>query len=231
MFSMSPHDATSEKSPPARVGLAGTRGKQQRASLIGAARDLAAASGDASFTVDQVVERSGLSLKTFYRHFAGKDGLLLALVEDDCHRGSAILLARMDGSDDAIERLRRFVAGFFAMVTVGSGYASLLVREHLHLQERHPIELQRALAPLLELLTAELSDGMRAGVVRAGDAHRDAVVVFNLVLAHIHAVVLGQLDDDMDAAAEHLWGFCRAALEPRRSSKRTQSGRKRRQDP
>lgn len=216
MFSPPPHE-TGAGAAPARALPVGVRAARHRASLIGVARALAAASGDASFTVDQVVTQSGLSLKTFYRHFAGKDGLLLALVEDDCRRGTAILLDRMDGSSDAIERLRRFVAGLFAMVTVGSGYANLLVREHLRLQERHPVELQRALAPLLDLLTAELAGGMRAGVLRDGNAHRDAVVVLNLVLAQIHAVALGQLDDDMDAAAEHLWSFCRAALEAHRS--------------
>jgi AcrR family transcriptional regulator len=37
--------------------------------------------GSLEFTVADLVERSGMSLRSFYQHFSGKDELLLAVFE------------------------------------------------------------------------------------------------------------------------------------------------------
>ncbi len=49
--------------------------------FIAAAADLLRTTGKADFTVQEVVDRSGLSLRSFYQHFATKDDLLAAVVE------------------------------------------------------------------------------------------------------------------------------------------------------
>jgi AcrR family transcriptional regulator len=186
--------------------------------LVDAARAIASESGTASFTVDQVVTRSGLSLKAFYRHFASKDELLLALLEEESQVGAVILADMMEGEADPLERLRVYVAGLFSMVRFGAQYAQLLGREHLRLEGSHPAEVHRAVAPFLDLLTGEIAAAMDGDVVRPGDARRDAVVVLSLVLARIHALALGELDDRPEATSEHLWEFCRAALTARPTS-------------
>src|SRR3954466_6241819 len=63
--------------------------------LIDAARSLANETGTAGFTVAQVAERAGLSFKSFYRSFAGKDDLLVALLEEESRTGAELLRARM----------------------------------------------------------------------------------------------------------------------------------------
>src|SRR5262245_10925090 len=68
-------------------------------SFVQAARELAVETGSSAFTVQQVVARSGQSLKSFYRYFDGKDALLLALMEEDCSVG-AIFLAEMIGGHE-----------------------------------------------------------------------------------------------------------------------------------
>ena len=50
--------------------------------ILDAARDLMLESGGIDFTVQDIVDRSGLSLRSFYKHFGGKDELLLALFEE-----------------------------------------------------------------------------------------------------------------------------------------------------
>lgn len=198
-----------------------SRSAARLARLVDAARALAAESGSSSFTVDQVVARSGFSRKSFYAHFASKDELLLALFEEESRRGTAILAEMMSVHEDPLEQLRAYVAGLFSLVTVASGYAMLLGREHLRLEERYPVELQAAIAPLVDLLAVTMARAADEGVIRAGDARRDAVLVFNLVLAHIHSAALGLLEGDPADAAEYLWEFCRAALEAREPVTRT----------
>lgn len=133
-----------------------------------AARALVLKQGDASFTVSQVVARAGSSLKSFYRHFEGRDALVLALLKEECRRGAAVLHAAMDDTPDEVERIGTYVRGLFSLVGVGGGYAQLLAREHLRLGYVHPVELRNALAPLLDLLVGEIDAAMTSGAVRAG---------------------------------------------------------------
>src|ERR1700694_1485719 len=62
---------------------------------VAAARELATETTSAAFTVAQIASRAGLSLKSFYRCFPGKDELLLALIEDDSQIGAHALAERV----------------------------------------------------------------------------------------------------------------------------------------
>ena len=185
--------------------------------LVAAARDLANETGAASFTVHQVTERSGLSLKSFYRCFAGKDDLLVALLEEDSRLGASILADIVDRASGPEARLEAYVTGVFALLTHEGalGYAGVLVREHRRLSEAQPDELARAIAPMVGVLIAQVSAAAEAGAISSDDPTRDAATIFALVLEGIHDVTLGRVDA-LDQA-EYLWRFCRAALRGDRS--------------
>ncbi len=177
---------------------------ERLASFVAATRDLAAETGSSSFTVQQVVARSGQSLKSFYRLFAGKDDLLLALLEEDVALGGVILDELVQLHDDPGDRIRAWVDGVFELLAAGEqGYVGVLVREHDRLAESHPDQLAAALAPLLAPLVAALADAMAAGRVRSGDPDRDAGTVLDVVLAQIHRLVppLAPIDDAAERAA------------------------------
>jgi AcrR family transcriptional regulator len=171
--------------------------------LVSAARALTAESGTPNFTVQQVVSRSGTSLKTFYRHFAGKDELLLAVFAEDAHAGADLLEQWIADAADPLDRVGVFVAGMVELADAGSGYTSIYVREHLRFAESHPTELQAAVEPLVALLERSIREA-----VRTSDPRRDAVMVFHTVVAHIHGSVLEGHRIDPDT----LWDFCRAGL-------------------
>ena len=198
------------------------RSVERIASFVAAARQLATESGSSAFTVQQVVATSGQSLKSFYRHFEGKDDLLLALLEEDCGVGAEFLAAMVNRRRTPQTRARAWVLGMFELMAAGEhGYVAVLVREHQRLAEERPAELERALRPFVDLLAADLADGMATGVVRPGDARRDARTMLNLVFVAIHDLVLGLASPvavDADAspdrpaqvaeAAEYVWSFC-----------------------
>src|SRR6478672_10528362 len=62
---------------PARV-----RAEKRVQRFLDAALELMTRPGEKEFTVQEVVERSGQSLRGFYQYFAGKHELLLALFEE-----------------------------------------------------------------------------------------------------------------------------------------------------
>lgn len=192
-----------------------TRSVERMERFVQAARDLAGESGSAAFTVPQLAARAGLSLKSFYRCFRGKDDLLLALLEDDSKLGAGLLREAVDRHDEPAARLRAYVDAIFEMVALPGavGYAGVLVREHRRLSEDFPEELRGALAPMVDLLATEITRAAGAGVVRPGDAARDArdaQTIFGLLLSAIHDVTIGR-GDPLELAS-YIWGFCWAAL-------------------
>ena len=186
------------------------------ARLVESARDLVWDTGGPSFTVTQVVAAAGTSLKSFYRCFAGKDELLVALFEDDARRGADALSSMVDVEAEPLERLRVVVVGLFRFLTVEGRlpYAAALVREHLRLAESHPDQLQGVLHPFVGVFEDAVAAAQTSGAVRPGNARRDARTLFHLVLSHLHALICHQIEEPPTEVAEELWTFCSAALRP-----------------
>jgi TetR/AcrR family transcriptional regulator len=204
-----------------RAGLRSVSGARSRqlevtARLVESARELVWEAGGPTFTVNQVVGAASTSLKSFYRCFAGKDELLVALFEDDARRGADALSSMVDTEAEPLERLRVVVVGLFRFLTVEGRlpYAAALVREHLRLAESHPDQLRGVLHPFVGVFEDAVASAQAAGAVRAGDARRDARTLFHLVLSHLHALICHQIDEPPTEVAEELWAFCRAALRP-----------------
>ena len=83
---------------PARV-----RAEKRVQRFLDAALDLMSDSDSKDFTVQQVVERSGQSLRSFYQYFGGKHELLLAVMEESVRQTAAHLeavVADVTGTED-----------------------------------------------------------------------------------------------------------------------------------
>jgi len=189
-----------------------TRSVERLERFLDATRALANETGSAAFTVAQVATAAGLSLKSFYRCFASKDDLLVALLEEDSRLGATILAGAIDANDKPAARVHAYVTSVFELLTIDRalGYAGVLVREHRRLSEQRPDELARALAPMIDVLAIELERAAAAGVIVSSDPRRDAQTVFTLVLEGIYDVALGRAEPLEEAT--YLWGFCQRAL-------------------
>jgi AcrR family transcriptional regulator len=200
----SPHRDDPAPAEPDEGGAVRPRDVGRTERLVAAARDLANRTGSAAFRVADVTEGAGLSLKSFYRCFPGKDDLLLALLEDDSRLGAALVRDRV-GERTGAEAARAYVHALLALAATpgAEGYAGVLVREHRRLSEHRPDELRESLAPLVDLL---------AGFVPGTEPRRAAETMFSVLLLGIHEIVLGRVDD-VDELAEYLFRFCWRGLE------------------
>ncbi len=156
----------------------------------------------------EVAETSGVPLRTLYRQFPGRDELLLALLEEEARLGVEMLTRSIDDAADPTTRLHAFVVGLLDFMRRGSGYASILVREHLRLAEEHPDEARASLEPFVGLMVdlmeeADGAVGRRRGPSRTTSA--DAFVMFSVLLAHIQAVLLFRPDLDGEETARTVW--------------------------
>lgn len=192
------------------------RSVERLALFVDAARQLATETGDASFTVQQVVQRSGQSLKAFYRYFAGKDALLLALIEEDTRIGAQVLAEWVSHHAEPVERLRAYVSGLLGFLALGeASYVAMLLREQRRLEQVDPAAMAVALAPFTDLLRDLLTEAGDAGRLRVGDSQRDATTIFNLALLQLHQLGPGADRDAAADAATYLWSFCWSGLEHR----------------
>src|SRR6516225_3006038 len=76
---------------------------------------LASADSGKEFTVQEVVDRSGQSLRSFYQYFAGKHELLLALFDEAIRSTADRLEERIADAGTPLERLHCFTVEYFRM--------------------------------------------------------------------------------------------------------------------
>jgi AcrR family transcriptional regulator len=168
------------------------------------------------FTVQEVVERSGQSLRSFYQYFGGKHELLLALFEESVRSTADVLRDKVAEEDGALERLHRFVVEYYRMcrpARTGKSKAKPPVTQVMvdfaqQLLTAHPAEAARAYAPLVSLFNEVLDEASSAGVIRSGLRHGPIAgvvleaIMFNAFSATIGGTPVHSTDAD---PAEELW--------------------------
>ena len=166
-------------------------------------------SNSGEFTVQEVVARSGQSLRTFYNYFAGKHELLLALFEDAIRSAAADLQETVADADEPLERLRCFVVEYYRMCRPdpaherATGPAPWMVEFAQQLLTSHPEEAAWAFAPLVDRFEALLVEASAAGVIRPGlDHRRIAGVVLQATMFNAFSSAISGSSTALDGDAE-----------------------------
>lgn len=193
------------------------RAEQRVQRFLDAALELMADSADKEFTVQQVVERSGQSLRSFYQYFAGKYELLLALFEESV-RSTAVHLADVVAKEtDPLERLHAFALEYYAICqplpkgkASKSGPTPAMAEFAQQLLTEHPKEASHAFVPLVDVLEGLLDDAAAAGSIRTGlDHRRIAGIVLQTIMFHTFATTISGTSARANGAggAQELWGL------------------------
>src|SRR5487761_1287178 len=82
------------------------RAEQRVQRFLDAAQAIITEKASTDFTVQEVVDRSRQSLRSFYQHFDGKHELLLALFEDALRRATDQIRAAAAGRADPLGKLK-----------------------------------------------------------------------------------------------------------------------------
>jgi AcrR family transcriptional regulator len=145
------------------------RAEQRVQRFLDAAQAVITDKGTTDFTVQEVVERSSQSLRSFYQHFDGKHELLLALFEDALRRTTVQIAAVAGAKIDPVDALRTAVELLFELSRPDpSAHRPLFTEFAPRLMLSHPAEVRRAHAPLLDLLTALTAAVADGGQLRPG---------------------------------------------------------------
>ncbi len=191
-----------------------TRAENRVHRFMAAATELINSSDRKDFTVQEVVERSGQSLRSFYQHFDGKHELLLALFEDTVASTADFLRTKVEEETGPLERLHRFVVEYYLLCSRSTGKGahtrkgapSMVTDFAQQLLTDRPKEAARAFAPLVAIFRELLDDALAAGVVRAGLKGRaTGMILEGIMFNAFSSTIAGAASDDETVASEELW--------------------------
>ncbi len=166
------------------VGPAADRAVERGQAIIAAAGRLVQRNGEA-FTMQQVAAEAGLSLRAIYQYFAGKDELLVALIEEAAGVLGRLVARAIDPFTDPLERLgAALVFMTDARQHTDHDYNAAMSRFAATTWTTEPDQVGRARRPNTELLAALIEDAADAGAIERADVTQQAASVALAVNAY-----------------------------------------------
>src|ERR1700733_10011913 len=195
--------------------LQGPRARAQERTdrFVGAAMELMAERGSIDFTVQEVVDRSKMSIRTFYNFFASKDDLLVAVHETILATEVVPRMrAKCEAESDPIARVRAYVEGIYDLTSNPGPAARALTTYSNRLLETRPEDLERAFRPQIDLVVELIRDAKASGLLHPSlSIEAAALLLHHTVLATVHARILGAEGEDR-ISADDLWTFCSSGI-------------------
>ncbi len=183
--------------------------------FLDAATELFNTSPGKEFTVQEVVERSGQSLHSFYQYFGGKHELLLALFEESVQSAAEHLREQVAEESDPLERLHTFVVEYYQACrpapdseSTKNGGLLFMAEFAQQLLTAHPKEAARVFAPIVSLFEEVLQEAVDAGAIRSGLSEGPIVgIVLEAIMFNTFSSTIGGLSarPHVGDSAEYLW--------------------------
>ena len=183
--------------------------------FLDAAIELFNSGSGKDFTVQEVVDRSGQSLRSFYQYFGGKHELLLALFEESVRTTTEYLRDQVTREEGALERLHCFVVEYYRLCRPAeegepgvNGRAPFMAEFAQQLLTDHPKEAARVFSPLVTLFEEVLDGAASVGAVRSGQRHGPIVgVVLEAIMFNTFSATIGGMSvrPQGQNPAEDLW--------------------------
>lgn len=186
------------------------RAEQRVDRFLGAAQKIMIKKGSTDFTVQEVVDASRQSLRSFYQHFSGKHELLLALFEDALRRAAEQINEAASGQRDPLDRIRVAAELLFELSRPDPSVQRPLFTDFApQLLISHPAEVKAAHAPLMDVFADLLTQAEEAGELRPGlNPRRTAAMTMQTIM--FIAQANGSSDDETvrPITAQEAWEFC-----------------------
>jgi AcrR family transcriptional regulator len=193
------------------IKVARLRAEQRAQQILDAARAILVEKGSTDFTVQEIIDRSGQSLRSFYGQFGGKQELLQALFEESPSWSASHIRVVAADHPNPLDRLKLAVQVIFELCRRNSPVKPPLFTGCVPAS----LTADPAYPPLLALLTEFMEAASLEGSLRAdGDPARMATLA-------LHAIVfIAKSSIDCGGAvsrpisAHDVWDFCAHGLAP-----------------
>lgn len=155
----------------------------ERQALIDASQHVLIRGSRCELKVRNVCRQASVSTHSFYRHFNGKDELMIAVLEREVNVLAAWLRAETEKGTTPGQRVWNFVrAEIERAVDLRSDTGVLVDRLNWRaVMNRRPDVYERCLSALTAPLAAALADGHAAGELRSPDPVKDARFITHMI--------------------------------------------------
>ncbi len=196
------------------LGSATDKAVRQGRDLINAAARLMRRLDPEELTMQNIATEAGVSVRVLYRHFEGKDDLLVALIEE-----SQIVFARLIEKAtahiaDPVERLGEALhfATTEARQRTDQNFSRAMARFSVQTSVTSPDQVGAAHRPVILVLAGMVQDAMQSGQIEVGDAEVAASNLFNVYEAHQRNVHLGNSLGGPLPSSDEFIRFCLLGL-------------------
>jgi AcrR family transcriptional regulator len=207
--SVSEEPAWKQRAVERSIKTAKLRAAQRVQRFLDAAQAIIIEKNSTDFTVQEVVDRSRQSLRSFYLQFDGKHELLLALFEEALSRSADQIRAAAASQTDPLERLKVAIEWLFESSRPDRAAGRPLFTDFApRLLVSHPSEVKIAHAPLLVLLTELMEEASEAGLLRKEISPKRMA---DMTMQTVMFVARSSGGDDAAVepiSAEEVWDFC-----------------------
>lgn len=170
-----------------------------RTALLDAALDVISDTGPQGLTIREVARRAGVSHAAPYRHFADKDELILAVVEQGFERMQAMMHEEQArAGDEAIGQFAASGLGYINFALQHPAYYRVMFSGDL-LSSKGDMSLRHTGADAMQ----EMVDGVRRcqaeGILREGDPVMQALTIWSTIHGYVSLVNDNRIDHLLDA--------------------------------
>jgi len=145
--------------------------------------------GDLEPRVGDIVREAGLSNQAFYRHFASKQALLVAVLDEGVGILASYLGHRMRAAPRASDQVCEWLRGLLeqALSPAAARATRPFVLARTRLAEAHPREVAESERQLTELVREALRAALATGELPAVDPEGDAETLYHLAMGWLQA--------------------------------------------
>jgi len=195
------------------LGSASDKAVRQARDLINAAARLMRRLDAEELTMQNIAAEAGVSVRVLYRHFEGKDDLLVALIEE-----SQIVFARLieKATADIADPLERLGEALYFATTearqhTDQNFSRAMARFTVQTSVTSPDQVSAAHRPVILVLAGLVEDAMESGQIEVGDSEVAASNLRDVYEAHQRNLHLGNSLGPRPASGE-LIRFCLLGL-------------------
>lgn len=205
-----------ERTVERRLSGARARALARSSRFLAAALELVEESGRADFTIQTLIDRSNLSLRAFYQHFAGKEELLLALYENVTSQFTEGIRQEVAAADGPLEQLEAFCRGFLSRAESSEKVGGrVMTIYNLSLEIERPADFAKIWDPHHKLLTKIVTACSRAGLIRKDLTPAQLTTLLNSTLTALAQIGVFQLGTKgAELNEDQLWAWCKQAVSP-----------------
>jgi len=187
------------------------RAERKVQQFLEAAQSIILEKGSTDFTVQEVVDRSRQSLRSFYQHFGGKHELLLALFENALRRSADEIRATAAAEPDPLTALEVAVRLLFESSLPDPGTRHPLFTDFAtQLLMTYPAEVRSAHESMLSVFAELMARADAGGYLRAElRPRRAAAMVMQAVMFLAQSTaVAAENESAHPLTTDEVWNFC-----------------------